>query len=346
MTFYQEKNLLDISWSTIFKISLAIIGLYLLYSIKSIFVLFLFAITISVLFNPAINFLQKKKIPRVLAALLVYLGAIAFVVILVYLTIPIFKSEIGELLKALPSYYQKLSPFLRSLGLKTYENFNEFLKSFNLTLQKMSESFFDLLSTIFGGFSSFAFIFATAFFISIEEKAIERTLIHIFPKKYEYHVLDLWNEAENKISRWFGAKILCCLFVGILTFFSLLIFEAKYPAILGVLVGFLNFFPYIGVIIGGALIFLLTLASSPFKAFILLLIFIIIQQIEGNVLSPYLMRKFMNVPPALILISLVVGGKLWGFWGALLAIPLFSVIFEFLREFLKKKREKEAEALG
>jgi len=54
----------------------------------------------------------------------------------------------------------------------------------------------------------------------------------------------------------------------------------------------------------------------------------------------------MKVPPALILISLVIGGKLWGFWGALLAIPLFSVIFEFLREFLKKKREKEAEALG
>jgi len=342
----ENKNLLDISWNTIFKISLAVIFLSLLYSIRDIFVLFLFAVAISILFNPAINFLQKRKIPRFLGSILIYFSIIGFFALLIYLTIPIFKSEIGQFSRSLPFYYEKLSPFLKSLGFKTYQNINEFLNAFSDTLQRMSVSIFNIISTIFGGLSSFAFVFATAFFISIEEKAIEKTLVLIFPKKYEYYVLDLWTEAENKISNWFLAKILCSLFVGFFSFLSLLIFNVKYPALLGLIAGFLNFFPYVGAFSAGLLIFIVVAPVSILKSILVVIVFILIQQVENNLISPFLMKKFMDVSPALILIFLVVGIKLWGFWGALLAIPLFSVLFEFLKEFLKKKREKENESFG
>jgi len=342
----ENKNLLDISWNTIFKISLAIICLSLLYSIRDIFVLFVFAVAISILFNPAINFLQKRKIPRFLGGIFVYFSVIGFFALLIYLTIPVFKSEISQFSRSLPSYYGKLSPFLKSLGFKTYQNINEFLSAINNTLQKMSVGIFNIISTVFGGLSSFAFIFATAFFISIEERAIEKTLVLIFPKKYEYHILNLWTEAENKISNWFLAKILCSLFVGFCSFLFLLIFDVKYPALLGLIAGFLNFFPYVGAFVAGLLIFIVVAPVSILKSILVLIIFILIQQIESNLISPFLVKKFMDVSPALVLIFLVVGIKLWGFWGALLAIPLFSVLFEFLKEFLKKKREKENESFG
>ncbi len=342
----ENKNLLDISWNTIFKISLAIICLSLLYSIRDIFALFLFAVAISILFNPAINFLQKRKIPRFLGGILVYFSVIGFFALLVYLTIPVFKSEISQFSSSLPFYYGKLSPFLKSLGFKTYQNINEFLSAINNTLQKMSVSVFNIISTIFGGLSSFAFVFATAFFISIEERAIEKTLVLVFPKKYEHHILNLWIEAENKISNWFLSKILCSLFVGFCSFLFLLIFDVKYPALLGLVAGFLDFFPYVGAFTAGLLIFIVVAPVSILKSILVLIIFVLIQQVESNLISPFLVKKFMDVSPALVLIFLVVGVKLWGFWGALLAIPLFSVLFEFLKEFLKKKRERENESFG
>jgi len=70
-------------------------------------------------------------------------------------------------------------------------------------------------------------------------------------------------------------------------------------------------------------------------------VFILIQQIENNVLSPILMKKFVGLPPVLVLLSLVVGAKLWGALGAVLAVPLFGIIFEFLKEFLEKRRDRQ-----
>ena len=81
--------------------------------------------------------------------------------------------------------------------------------------------------------------------------------------------------------------------------------------------------------------------DSWLKAALILAVFIIIQQIEGNILTPILTKKFIGLPPVLVLISLMIGGKLWGILGAILAIPLAGIVFEFTRDFLKKRKETE-----
>ncbi|MEA3505932.1 MAG: AI-2E family transporter, partial [Elusimicrobiota bacterium] len=81
------------------------------------------------------------------------------------------------------------------------------------------------------------------------------------------------------------------------------------------------------------------------KALFILIAFVIIQLIEGNVLTPVLTKKFVGLPPVLVLIALMVGGKLWGILGAILAIPLLGLLYEFLRDFLKKRKESEAVTL-
>ncbi len=75
------------------------------------------------------------------------------------------------------------------------------------------------------------------------------------------------------------------------------------------------------------------------------IIFVLIQQIEGGILTPILSKKFIGIPPVLVLVALFVGGKLWGFLGALLAIPLAGILFEFLRDFLKKRKDAKAVVL-
>jgi len=339
------EKILDISWKTILKISITIICFYILYSIRDIIIWFLFALTLSILFNPAVDFLQKKKIPRILGVMLVYFSFFGIFAFVFYLMVPLVNSEVHQFLQIFPQYFEKISPPLRGLGFETFKNIDAFIEGIGKTLEKMSENIFNIFVVVFGGIASFLFVVTTSFFLSLEEKPIERALCLLFPKKYEAYVLNLWEKCQREIAGWFGARVLACLFVGVMTFISLLIFDVKYPAILGLFAGVFNFIPYVGPFITGALFFILIFPTEAVKAILIIIIFIIIQQIENNALTPILMKKLVGIPPALVLVSLIIGGKLWGLLGALLAIPLFGVLFNFSREFLKERRDKKAEML-
>ena len=160
------------------------------------------------------------------------------------------------------------------------------------------------------------------------------------PKKYEAYVMALWERSQTKVSGWFGSRVLVALFVGVAVFITLSLFNVKYAFVLALFAAVLDFIPVLGPIFAGAVIFSFVVLDSWLKALFVLIVFILIQQIEGNIISPVLTKKFVGLPPALVLLSLAVGAKLLGILGAVLAIPLAGILFEFLRDFLKKKKEE------
>ncbi len=341
-----SQKILDISWETIFKISIAIIVFYLLFAIRDIFVWFIFALIISVLFNPAIEFLYRKlRIPRIIAVVFIYVGILGIFSLLVYLIVPLFSHEIREFVKVLPLYFEKISPPLKGLGFSAFSDFETFVQSFGSTLEKMANNIMNVLFTFFGGVSTTLFVITTAFFLSAEKSLAERVIFLIFPKKYEAQALTIWGDVRNKVAGWFGARILACLFVGVAAYITFVLFNVNYPFTLALLAGALNFIPYIGAAITGVLLFLILFPISILKAVFVLIAFVLIQQVEGNIVSPILMKKITGLPPALVIVSLVIGGKLWGVLGAILVIPLAGIIFEFTKEFLQKKKEQEAETV-
>jgi len=103
--------------------------------------------------------------------------------------------------------------------------------------------------------------------------------------------------------------------------------------------------PVLGPIFSGLIIITLTVLSSPAKAFLILIALILIQQIEGNVITPILTKKMVGLPAILVLTALLIGGKLWGILGAILTIPLVGVIYEFLRDYLQKRKEEQPTTL-
>ena len=335
-----EEKILDISWRTILKISVAVLIFYILFSIREILIWFVFALIISVLFNPAINFFQRKKIPRGLSIVLIYVGVFGILSLLIYLVVPLFVSEIKTFLEVFPQYFEKISPLLRGLGFQAFENIESFLRILGDTLEKMAENIFNVLFTIFGGVFTTIFVVITAIFLSLEERAIEKTLLLLSPKKYEVQVLDVWARCQKKVAGWFGVRILACIFVGLASYVAFLLFGIEYPFTLALFAGVFNFIPYIGPILTGVILFFIIFPTEPLKGILVLIAFTLIQQIENSILSPILMKKFVGLPPALVLISLVVGGHLWGLLGAILAIPLFGILFEFLKEFLQRRRDR------
>ena len=197
------------------------------------------------------------------------------------------------------------------------------------------------MAVFFGGLASTVFILATAFFLSLEDNAFEKFLTLIMPKKYEENIMGLFQRAQNKISGWFGARILACLFIGIASFIVFYAFGIKYAFILALVAGVLNFIPYIGPLVTAILLVVFVSISSGswlIVLYVLIAVFII-QEVENLILTPLLMKKLVNVPPVLVLVSLLIGAKLFGFLGTIFAVPVFGIIFEFIKEFLEKRRE-------
>lgn len=341
MSIDQEK-ILNISWGTIFKIAVAFVLFYFLFLIKDILVWILFALIFSLLFNPAIDFLKKRGLPRGVAVAFVYIFLFGILGVTIYNIAPIFILEIQQFTQVFSEYFEKLSPPLRGLGIEAFESFEVFTLALEEWLLEASANIFAALGVIFGGVFAAFTIFVLALFISLEEKGVEKLVTVFTPKKYDALALSLWEKTQKKVSGWFGVRILASLFVGLMTFVALYVLKVDYAVSLAFFAGITNFIPIIGPLIAGIAIGLLILLDSWVKAAFVVFVFIVIQQIE-SILVPFLSKKFVGMSPVLVFVALLVGGNLWGILGAVLAIPVFGILFEFLRDFLKRKKEAEAE---
>ncbi len=336
----KSENVLDLSWETIFKIALSIIFFYLLFQVKDILVWFIFALIISILFNPMIEFLIKFKIPRSLATAIVYLSFFGISSVVIYSVLSVLITELDQFSRILPFYFRELSPVLRDLGIHAFEDIENFVVAIRGSLREMTTALFSFSFAIFGGLFTTFFVLTMSFFLSIEGKVVDRAILLIFPKKYEDYAVKLWERSQKKVSSWFFTRIISCLFVGAATYISCVILRIDYPLSLGLIAGIFNFIPYIGSLIAGILIFMIAAMDGLTKALFISSIFLIIQLIESIVLIPVLSQKFIGLSPVLVILALAIGGALWGFLGALLAIPLVGIIFEFLKEYLDRRKQE------
>lgn len=338
------EQTLDISWKTIIKIFVAGFVFYILFLARDIVIWFFFALIISLLLDPAINFLRRFRLPKILAVVLVYLAILGLLGLIIYLIAPVFAIEIKQLYQNIPDYFEKLNPLLKSLGVNIAQNFEGFTANFVSQLEDSSGSIFKALAVFFGGISSTIIIFIFAFYISLEDKGLEKVLSLLLPQKYESLAVTVFERAQFKVTGWFGARILACVFVGALSFIVFLLFGVKYAFILSLVSGVLTFVPFIGPLVTAILVLLFVGTSSSWLvAVYITIVLTIIQELENKVFTPLLMKKFLDLPPILVLLSILVGGILFGFLGIIFVVPVFGIIYEFLKEFLEKRKQ---EAIG
>jgi len=337
----EQERILDVSLGSVLKLFIVAMSFYGLYLIREILLWFIFGLVLSILFTPAIDFLQKRRIPRVAAVILLFMGVFGILAFFIYSIAPFFVYEIQQFTQFLPDYFDKVSPLIKQSGLANFDNFETFMNSLGATVRNLSSNIFNALFSIFGGIFSTFFIITVAVFISLEDNPVEKALSLFLPKKYESYALSLWEKCQQNVAGWFGVKVLGMIFIGIISYLSFIVLNIKYPFSLALFAGLMNFIPIIGPLITGVLLAFLVSLDSVFKAIFVIIIFMIIQQIEGNILTPILTQRFIRLPPTLVLMSLAAGGVLFGMWGAILFTPLAGIVFEFLEDFLKKRKEEE-----
>lgn len=336
-----KEQVLDISWDTIFKIVVTILFFYFIFQVKDILILLIFALIISTLLNPAIKFLEKLKIPKVFSVSLVYLSLFVVIGIALYFTLVALATEIDGFAQVLPEYFEQISPYLQDVGIYVFDDVLSFFENAKESIAQLTTAVFSASFAFFGGVFTTFLVMAMAFFLSLEGQVVDRVLVLMFPKKYEKYVCSLWRKSQKQVSGWFLSRVLSCLIVGLITTVSALVLNLKYPFSLGLVGGLFNFIPYVGPVVAGLFMFSITAMDSLVKAIFIIIVYGIAQIIEGGILDPLLSKKFVGLSPVVVILAIAIGETLWGVMGALLAIPLAGIVFEFLREFLDKKRQEE-----
>jgi len=319
---------IEISWKTIVFTIFFIILLNFLWTVRDlIFSLFIAFILVSAL-KPPVLFLEKKKIPRSLAAFFIFLSFLFIVMNLFLMVIPQLVGELTYLVKNLPIIIRSISPNLSPII--SLDSLTQYLP--DLTNQ--------LINIIRGIFSNTIFVISTLFFVLyllLEENLLEKTLVRFMDKNQAQKIIDIFYQAEKRMNAWFWGEIILMSVVGVMTFIGLNLIGMKYALALAVLAGILEIVPNLGPVLSAIPAFLIGLSQSFLLGISNLALYFIVQQLENNAIVPLVMKKAVGLNPIITLIALIVGGKLAGVLGVLLAIPTTLFLETILIETIKNK---------
>lgn len=332
----KEKKI-EITTSTILKFFGILIGLLLLWYLKSVIALLFVVLIIISALGPIIDKWEKYKIPRWLGAILIYLIVIAFIFLIAYLIIPPLAHQIVDLANQLPDYIQKIEDsfsFLKdnSAREKVLETLQSNLSNISQNLAKASGGILSTTLAVFGGITSFVIGAVLVFYLLLAKNEITEGILTFIPKKNRAVVQRVGKEIIAKLGAWARGQFVLSVIVGLVSGVALKIIGVPYALILGIVAGLTEFIPTVGPIIGAIPAILIALGVSPIKAIIVVIVYILIQQLESNILVPNVMKKAVGINPAIIIIAILIGAELGGVVGMILAVPVAAIIAIIMRE--------------
>lgn len=342
----KSKTEMTISTRSILKFFAIILLFWFLYTIKDIIAVIFVAFVLASALDPWIDALQKRKIPRGVGILIIYLVMLAVISLTFALIIPPIIEQTKQITNSFPEYFEKISDL--------YTNFQQFsndygvqstvqnsLNSINNTLGQLGSGIFSVSSRFFGAiFGAFA-ILVIVFYMTIGEAGIKEFFLFIAPSKYQPYFVHKINQVQRKLGLWLRGQLILGLIIFTLTYIGLSILQVEYALVLALFAGLAEFVPYIGPIISAVPAIFLTFANSPVQALMVVVLYIVIQQLENQIIVPKVMQKSVGLNPLVVIVVMLIGAKIGGIAGIILAVPTATIIKIFLSDFFEERKEKE-----
>ena len=327
----------NISTSTIFRIIIILLGLVFLYFIRDILLIIFVSVIIAAAMNGPVSWLQNHKIHRILGVLFVYLIFLLLAILVITRISPVLAEQIKQLANYFPELIEKVNiGFQEWWGqYRTDVNLQSFLDNFSNKLNQATSSIFGTVVGLFGGLFSFGIVLVISFYLAVQEKGVKRFFISMTPSEHQHYVSDLINRIQIRIGGWLRGQLLLMLIIGSLTFIGLYFLGVKYALTLALIAGILELIPYIGPFIALIPAVILAFVQSPMLALLVIVLYVVIQQLENYVIVPQVMKKAVNLNPIVIIVVMLIGAKLAGVMGIILSIPLTAAVAEFLKGFQK-----------
>ena len=312
--------------------------LLLLVQIRSTLMLLGIAIFMAVALGPAVDFFGRRRLPRAAAILLVYVLIFCVFSGVLALIVPPVVNGATDLSRDIPTYVDDLRS---NKAIREFDNKYDVTTKLREEAQKLPDKLGDAagaLQSIAAGAVNAAFqlltILTMTFFLLLDGRRISSFLISRFGRDREERLRDIAERIYKSTSGYVAGALTITSINGILTFIVLSILGVPFAVPLAVLMSFFGLIPLVGATIGGVLILIVTLFTDFPSATIIYGIFLIFyQQLENNVLQPFIFKRTVNVPPLAVIVAILAGSALLGVVGALVAIPIAAALQILIKEF-------------
>ena len=334
----------EITWTGLWRLAGMLVIAAIFYYALDIWLGVALAIVISSGLDTSVSWLERKKIPRVVGTLGIYLLLLLALALILYTVVPIALSELTILLKNIGKLDS--TAFGLEEATKIITIINQGLSQITNLLLSGNVSFLNLLSQFFGGISLAVAVFILSFYLTVDRDGVEKFLLEVMPIGYEEKILEVYYKTRLKIGQWLYGQVFLSLAVGLAVFAGLWFIGVKYSLVLAILAGLLEIVPFVGPIVSGAIAFLIAISDSFSAGLYTFLLFVIVQQAESTFLVPLIMRLTTSVHPAAVLISLLLGVRLFGAVGIILAVPLTVAIQELIDSWANEKTKRKTPSLN
>jgi predicted PurR-regulated permease PerM len=331
----QKPTVFSISTATIVKVILTLAILYFVYIIRDIISLLVISLILAILIDPLADWFEKRKIPRTLAVLLVYLVLISLIGLFIALIIPPLTVQFDQLTEKIPFYWEKIKTFGENEYLTQYdpETLQNSLKKLETNI---AEGLFTRLGGIVGGAASLVLILFLTFYIVIDEKNIKKMSLRLIPAHYQLYVAQIASRMKEKMGAWLKGQLILCLIIGVCVFLGLTVLGVDYALVLGLIAGMFEIIPYLGPWMTGILVVFIAFGQSPTTALFAAAFIIVLQALENNLIVPKVMQKAVGLNPIISILAIITGAKIAGIIGVALAIPVASALSILLQDFFKE----------
>ncbi|MDD5043880.1 MAG: AI-2E family transporter [Patescibacteria group bacterium] len=344
----QEKKQITINISTaaILKVIIIFLLLGFLYLIKDILAILFVAIILASVIDPVADWGARKKIPRGVTTFVIYLLLFGIFSLVIALIVPPVVEQINQLSDNFGYLWDKVWGKVVYIfsDVKQYAgedailgNIQKWLQTIEGGLSKTAGGALTTLGDIFGGVVSLVLTAVIAFYMVVEEDAIKRLFRSLAPPSYQPYLVRLFTRIQQKIGLWAKGQLILSLIIFLFCFIGLSILGVNYALVLALISGLFEFVPYVGPIMAAIPAVFLAFTQSPFKAFLVVILFFVIQQLENHIIVPRVMQKAVGLNPIVSIVAILIGAKLAGVIGALLAIPVATAVGIFLSDFVSNE---------
>lgn len=312
----------------------------LIYIIKDILIILFVATIIMSAFNPVVDVMEEKGIARWLAILLLYLVGITAIGAIIWSIIPLLVHQVADFATSAPVIINQVADEVSNLIGADDPELHRYLPEMFRTLAgeiTSSSSFFakagvNIITYLTNIFTLVIF----SYYLLLEHKRVKKQLVLVFPERYQGKVLKAIERIEFKLGVWFRSQIVLMVIVGMMSFVGLVLLDIHFATSLAVLAGLLEILPYFGPFIAAIPAVMVALTQSTWQGIAVISLYIVIQQLENTAIVPKLMSATVGLDPLIVILAIIIGQRLNGPIGSLIAIPAVVVMLIIFSEYREK----------
>ena len=319
---------IEISYKTIVFTVLLLLGIYTTWFFRDIILLLFVCMLLTEALNPTVSKLEKLKIPRTLAIIMVYLVVIAIIGVSIAGIVPIFVEQTPGLIQAIPQALQNIKIFGASAI-----DFSSQFKLIESLPSEIAKTAVSLFSNLLTGLLTLVI----TFYLLHERKKLDDYTAKFFGENGREKFIRIITLLEKRLGSWVTGELMLMTIIGLLSYIAYFILGLKYAVPLAIIAGLLEIVPNIGPILTAVIAGLVGFTVSPLTALFAVLAGMIIQQTENNFITPKVMKETVGLNPLVTIVVISMGAKLAGVVGAILAVPVFLTIQIIVSVFWEKK---------